>query len=92
MEKIELPEGSYYSVKCFVDQIGFPYSILKWFKDNIEISTSSDLISKSRNFIALHFSRLKKEQSGNYKCHIKNSEGNQEKEIQLLVFGEYFIF
>lgn len=88
VENLELTSNSSFEVSCFTNQFGNPRGVFKWFKNDIYIPPSTELLITNINFFILHFSKLKKEDTGSYKCRIKNDEGYEERSFQLSIVGK----
>ena len=80
-------KGTFFTVKCLTEEKGYPTGLFKWFKDGSYLS-STEMVEQNTAFIVLHFSNLKKEDAGEYKCRIENSEGLEESSFHLFVFGK----
>ena len=88
VENLELTPNSSFEVSCFTNQFGNPRGAFKWFKNDIYIPPSTELLITNINFFILHFSKLKKEDTGSYKCRIENDEGYEERSFQLSIVGK----
>ena len=89
VERLELPAGTANAISCSTDHLAYPHGKSEWFKDDRSILTGS--VITDHTLTVLHFSSLKKEDTGKYKCTIEYRTVFQEKRFQLLVIGKQFL-
>ena len=82
-----LKESSYFSATCSVNQGALPL-FFTWHKDNQVIAdTNVKIISMSERISTLIIEKVSANDSGNYTCNVRNTFGNDEHTISLIIKG-----
>ena len=79
-------------VKFDVKFKGRPEPIVKWFRDDSEIQSSTDFeISYSDEGTSLSIPEVFPEDAGRYKCMLTNADGSEVTEAKLTVLRKLFL-
>lgn len=79
-------------VKLDVTFKGQPEPIVKWYRDDSEIQSSTDFeISYTNEGTSLSIAEAFPEDSGRFKCVITNADGSATSEANLLVLRKFII-
>ena len=86
----DLTEGQKISLSCAADKNTFPLTF-DWFKNDKPFKPAADqkIIRPDEEMSILVITSLRGQDSGNYKCVVKNRIGESKSSVDLLVQGKF---